>query len=454
MMRTENPQDHHGAPMKILAAILALSLPTAPAAPAASAPATDIGVCSTVKSFLTSEENQRRAESIRAAGIDLVRTDFTWREIEKRKGAYDFKAHDAMMAVAANNGIAILGLISHTPPWAAPITDHLDEWLAFVDATVRRYPQVRHWEVFNEPDLKSFWGSAADPAGYAKLLRLTHAKIKTIDPALFVVSGGISGAGNNVDGGYARRFAEPMVAAGIAGSFDAFGIHPYRWPHAPEETIYEPNTYAPKKATLEETLGRYRALLDQHGCAGKPIWVTECGYTAMPGTMRVAQGKDLKGVTDEEQAQFLPRSILLALQYGASAWMWFTTSGIEKKPDEREHWFGLLHPNGTPRPAYDALKALRHAYPPGSTLIKEHHLKEPTYRLAWKRPDGKTTWGLWIIERGATRKVPVIINGPIVECFDALGNVVTLQVTDRRAQASLSGRMLYIVGPDAVDVRQ
>ena len=109
----------------------------------ASAPATDIGLCAAIKSYLPPAELQRRVDLMKAAGINFVRTDFTWRGIEAQRGAYRFGGHDEMMRVAERNGIFVLGLISHVPKWAVPITDHLDEWLAFVETTVKRYPSMQ-----------------------------------------------------------------------------------------------------------------------------------------------------------------------------------------------------------------------------------------------------------------------------------------------------------------------
>ncbi|MBE2213492.1 MAG: cellulase family glycosylhydrolase [Opitutaceae bacterium] len=415
---------------------------------------TDFGMCSVVKYFDSAATQQRRTDVMRAAGIEFVRTDFQWRSVESARGTYNFTSLDTMVGLAEQNGLALLGLISHTPSWAAPITDHLDEWLAFVETTVRRYPQVRYWEVFNEPDLASFWGSTPDPVGYARLLRLTYARIKAIDSTLFVVSGGISSGGNNIEGGYNGKYVEPMFAAGIAGSFDAFGIHPYRQPHAPEESLYEANTSFPRKRTLEEMIAKYRALLDQHGCGDKPIWITECGYPAVPGTNGDHKGTDPNlGVSDEDQARFLPRCILLALQYGVSNWMWFSTQSLERDPMDREHWFGIIHPDYSPRPAYHALKTLRRAFPPGSVLLRDRHVKSPFYRTAWRRPDGQTVCALWLGERGAQALCDLTIVGDVSEAYDVYGNPITLRVTNLRAQATLSGDIIYIVGPDSVDAR-
>lgn len=423
--------------------------------PAAAVLGTDIGLCAGIKNYLAPREQQQRIDRVKEAGLTFVRTDFVWRSIESRRGEYHFADYDTMMQAADRNGLAVLGLISHAPKWAVPVSDHVEEWLAFVEATVRRYPQVRHWEIYNEPNLAEFWVSKPDPAGYAKLFRLTAARIKAIDPRLFVLTGGLASS-NDANGGYTGDYAEAMLTAGLGDAFDAFAIHPYRFPHAPEESVYAPNTKRPHKLTLEEVLARYRQLLDRHGLSSKPIWITECGYTSRPGRLLPdgsrADDSVNRGVSEADQANFLPRSILLAFQYGVSSWMWFTAVTAEKDPMDKEDWFGILHPAYAPRPAFFALKALRRAYPAGSALLRDQCLNGPVYRLAWRRPDGTTGWALWIAERETRRTINFRIRGRLAECFDAVGNKIELGKHDRVAQAMLSGRVLYLVGPTVVEL--
>ena len=312
----------------------------------------DIGVCAVVKPEISPGTMQKRIDLMKAAGIDFVRTTFAWDLIEANKGTYHFERIDTAVELAEKNGLTLLAVLTHTPKWAAPIADHLDEWLAYVGATVKRYPQVRYWEIFNEPDLEHYWGGPRDPGAYARLLRLTYAKIKSIDPSLLVVSGGVS-SGNDASGGY-NRYAERVFAAGIVGSFDAYGIHPYRWPHAPEESVHAANIRRPNKLTLEEVIEKYLALMAAHGSGDRPLWITEAGVTTYPGTLG-PDGKRMTkrlnfGATEEEQAQFVPRSILLAFQYGASTWMWFTAQTAESDPEDIEDWFGIIRPDFTPGP--------------------------------------------------------------------------------------------------------
>lgn len=433
---------------------LALALGAGAALPA-DVPGTDIGLCAGIKHVLSPAEQQQRIDRVKEAGLTFVRTDFVWRTIEAQRGHYDFTSYDAMMQAADRNGLSVLGLISHAPRWAVPVPEHTEEWLAFVEATVRRYPQVRHWEIYNEPNLSEFWIGRPDPAGYASLFRLTSARIKAVDPRLFVLTGGLASS-NDANGGYSGDYAEAMLAAGLGEDFDAFAIHPYRFPHAPEESVLALNPKRPNKLTLEQALAKYRALLDRHGLAGKPIWITECGYTSRPGRLlpdgtRVDDSLN-RGVSDADQANFLPRCILLSFQYGASSWMWFTTVTAEKDPMDKEDWFGILHPGYAPRPAFHALQALRRAYPAGSRLLRDQYLHEPVYRLAWKRPDGTTGWALWIAERDARRPVNLKIEGRVTECFDAVGEKVDLNRHETGAQVVLSGRILYLIGPTSIEL--
>ncbi len=108
---------------------------------------------------------------------------------------------------------------------------------------------------------------------------------------------------------------------------------------------------------------------------------------------------------------------------------------------------GILHPDDTPRLAYHAPTALRRAYPAGSVVLKDQHLKEPFFRLARRRRDGRIGWALWLIERGAEQPTDLRIAGP----FDALGRPREVQAVDGRAKVTWSGRMCDVIGPQAVE---
>ena len=47
----------------------------------------------------------------------------------------------------------------------------------FVADLVKRYPLSAGVEVWNEPNLRAYWGSIHDAAGYVRLVRLTSARL-------------------------------------------------------------------------------------------------------------------------------------------------------------------------------------------------------------------------------------------------------------------------------------
>ena len=112
-------------------------------------------------------------------------------------------------------------------------------WARFVGAAVQRYmpggdagTNIRHWEIWNEPDLCHFWSGT--PREYARLLKVAYIVIKWVDPEAFVVFGGLAHFANGqwlyqmLDelkadtlsasyGGFFRRRGHPSLLAGIRG---------------------------------------------------------------------------------------------------------------------------------------------------------------------------------------------------------------------------------------------
>ena len=139
-------------------------------------------------------------------------------------------------------------------------------WARFVGAAVKRYmpggeagTNVRHWEIWNEPDLCHFWSGT--PQEYARLLKVAYIVIKWIDPDAFVVFGGLAHFAN---GRWLFDMLDALHAdalnANYDGFFDAAGSHHY-------SLAYVGYQYT----------NRVRKALDSRGWTHKPIWITESG---------------------------------------------------------------------------------------------------------------------------------------------------------------------------------
>ena len=251
--------------MKFALASIALAAATGAALPAECRGAGNgdvappaLGACAHVA---TADFNDRAKafKMMREAGLECARFDLGWRICQPKPGApLDFSRYDRLFEAAEAEGVLMLPILNWLPSWAKPITDHLDEWRAFVRAAATRYKgRVVGWEIWNEPNLRP-WYPHGDVAVYVAMLRAANEEIRAVDPSVTICSGGLAGADSN--------FLAALYAAGARDLFDVFAVHPYSHPNPPE-------------FFLDEALGRLRRVMAANGDAEKPIWITEMGWS-------------------------------------------------------------------------------------------------------------------------------------------------------------------------------
>ena len=109
-------------------------------------------------------------------GAKLVRYTVNWRQVAPtmpRKAvnpadpAYDWTNTDAVLNGLHKHRIAVLVTLYGTPAWAnggrkaSAIPASKWSLAAFATAVAQRYPWIRMWEVWNEPNLRSFLNPSA-----------------------------------------------------------------------------------------------------------------------------------------------------------------------------------------------------------------------------------------------------------------------------------------------------
>ncbi|MCS7238037.1 MAG: beta-galactosidase [Thermoguttaceae bacterium] len=380
------------------------------------------GVCAHVSRGDERPVAQKEFALMSEAGIAWVRTDFDWSGVERPRGNWTFDHLDVVVSWAEKAGICLLPILDYDVPWARPAYKHLDAWLEYVRRVVSRYKgRLRYWEVWNEPNLEGFWRDKPDPANYVSLLRATYQEIKRIDPNLVVVLGGMAGI--------PWEYLEGVYKAGGKDFFDVMNVHPYRYPRAPEE------------GRLVEDLQRLRQLMSQYGDGQKPIWITEIGWPTHVGP---------RGVSEEVQAQMLPRAYLLALHEGVERVIWYEFQAPEGKPDYNEDHFGIVHRDLRPKPAYVAYRTLTSLRPTGSKIVAGWE-ERGVFCRSWDDPQGTRIWALWC--PGESQEVSFTTRGAVSRVVDHLGNPKEHAAADGRLRLSLGPGVTYVVGPEAVSLQ-
>ena len=136
-----------------------------------------------------------------------------------------------------------------------------------------------------------------------------------------------------------------MYAAGGHGWFDALAVHPYQDP-----PTAAPDTACDNRIYRFTCLPAVRDQMVRNGDSAKPIWLTEFGWTT-------AQTGDRLGVDEPTQAAYLTQSLGLLRDYAP-----YVTNAFWYTMRDRDDWtpyendFGLLHVDGSEKPAFAALQ--------------------------------------------------------------------------------------------------
>jgi len=98
------------------------------------------------------------------AGIQWIRINIDWKSVQPDRAERHWSAIDAFIRTASQLKLSVFASISYTPKWANgnqakewPPTNG-DIWYAFVREAVARFKMtVKHWGIWNEPNLQSFY---------------------------------------------------------------------------------------------------------------------------------------------------------------------------------------------------------------------------------------------------------------------------------------------------------
>ncbi len=279
----------------------------------------------------------RDLDLIQDGGFRVIRMDFSWSGIERQKGVYDFEkaGYDALTAGCLRRGIRILYILDYSnrlyeQEHSVRTEAGRKAFAAFAAAAAQRYAgKGILWEFWNEPNIKQFWSPQPDVENYCKLVAEAAPLVRKADPSGILLAPATSGIPFD--------WLESCFKQGLLQWIDALSVHPYR-PQAPE--------------TVGKDYDRLRKLIEQYAPQGRqiPIISGEWGYSKI--------NWDKKRLSDEQQARYLARMFLINLYQKVPISIWYDWKNDGPDPNEREHHFGTVERDLTPKAAYRAAQTL------------------------------------------------------------------------------------------------
>ncbi|MGY2373970.1 GH39 family glycosyl hydrolase [Pseudomonas sp. SDO524_S393] len=345
--------------------------------------------------WFSPERYQKQIDRLKALGLEWVRLDLHWDQLETAQNQYKLATLDELVGKLQQNQLKSVFYLVGSARFitsAPPLSMYPDQYPpkdpnVFANRIAllsQRYPSVDAWQVWNEPNLLGFWRPAADPAGYAQLLTLSAAALRVVDPNKPVVAAGMAFFSEMPNG---QTMFSALGALGVASLNTIVSYHPYT--QLPEGNDPANLDFIDKATQLNQAL---------RSGGVQTLWSTEWGWSTYKGPK---DAQDL--ISPQSQADYVVRRLALMSALDYDRIFLFTLSDLDLRASVRDRSYGLLDIDTNPKPVYTALKNFLDVS--GPKLIPgdpptADQLPDGLFSIGWTRADGRKLWFFWSAQGG------------------------------------------------------
>jgi O-antigen ligase len=313
-----------------------------------------------------------------AQGVQYVRQEFRWSDIEPARGQWDWSTSDHIISAAQKHGLKVLPVLWTTPAWARTPTASADfpaidtappadiaDFATFVKAFAERYDtpsshgitpsSILAYQIWDEPNLSAAWGNALiNPTAYLQLLRAAREAIHAVNPSAPIVLAALAPTVEQSNVNLApQEYLRKLYQLGGHEAFDIAAAKPYGFDQSPADRRVGAGTLNFSHVIL------MREVMEAHGDGHKAIWAGNFGWNALPADW-AGDPSEWGNVTAQQQADYSVQ----AVQRAAQEWPWMGAMFLDvlqprprvKDPMGDPRWgFALLDATIQPRPVYKAL---------------------------------------------------------------------------------------------------
>lgn len=321
-----------------------------------------------------------------AAGIGWVRIDFVWAYVESSRDRFDWHGYDVIAAEARERGLEVFATLAYTPGWATSGPEWTGvpdaaEWSDFCFRAARRYKgQIRYWGLWNEANLPKFWSGTRQQyidvilKPGADAIHAGNPDARVGGPELAHLTSG--------DSDWYDWLRESILAAG--DRLDFVTHHVYDTDGNRDVTAkLEGSTVFGNRPDFWDTVApSVEEVLRNTGWLGKPFWITETGWES-------------SRVNESRQASY--SSGLLSDWFshppGRPGRDWVHKVFFYEMKDgtaaDSPSW-GLLRPNGSPKPAYSAIRTFTADWAEANGRVLELLGDRFAVQATWRDTAGRT----------------------------------------------------------------
>ena len=345
--------------------------------------------------WFSPERYQKQIDRLKALGLEWVRLDLHWDQLETAQNQYKLATLDELVGKLQQNQIKSVFYLVGSARFitsAPPLSLYPDQYPpkdpnVFANRMAllsQRYPSVEAWQVWNEPNLIGFWRPVADPAGYANLLTVTTNALRAVNPTKPVVAAGMAFFSEMPNG---QTMFDALGALGVVSLNTIISYHPYT--QLPEGNDPANLDFIAKTTQLNQAL--------RNGGV-QTLWSTEWGWSTYKGP------KDAQDIiTPQAQADYVVRRLALMSAMDYDKIFLFTLSDLDQRASVRDQSYGLLDINANPKPSYTALKNFLDTTGPQLTPADPpvaDQLPDGLFSIGWTRADGHKLWLFWSAQGG------------------------------------------------------
>lgn len=347
--------------------------------------------------WFTQAQYVQQIQMLQALGLEWVRVDLHWADMEPVEGQFQYAPIDALVSVLEQQQIKSTFYMVGSAAFAssAPAgTTNYDQYppqdpqvyASRMASLASRYPGVLGWEIWNEPNLSTNWEPQPSPSGFATLLQASTQAIEQAAPGNTIIIGGMAYYSQmSVIGGL---MLQSLASLGALGLGDIVAYHPYS--QYPEGDNVQAQDFIVQADQLNSSMRSMNV---------PGIWANEWGWSSYAGPV---EEQNIIGTAG--QADYVLRRLVLMSAMDFDRIFLFTLSDLDQRATPRDQFYGLIDLQGNPKPVYTALAnflaitgpALNPAAAPSLEVVPS-----ALYNIGWEKLDGTKLWMFWSANPGS-----------------------------------------------------